>query len=140
MKLALRQSSIGLERDQLIALRDAKGVRVSCLDGALWITQETIVADVVLEAGQSLIIDTPGLTLVMALRPSALRLRERVSRASPLWQALAGWLRAGLQRPSGPTEGGRAEVKSQASIARGSVGANVVRVSRPPLAAAEPHF
>jgi len=101
MKLALRQSSIGLERDQLIALRDAKGVRVSCLGGALWITQETMVADVVLEAGHSLVIDTRGLTLVMALRPSALRLRERVSRASSLWQTLAAWLQAGLQRPSG---------------------------------------
>jgi Protein of unknown function (DUF2917) len=101
MKLTLRQSSIGLDRDQLIAVRDAKGVRVCCLDGALWITQETMVADVVLEAGQSLVIDTPGLTLVMALRPSTLRLRERVSGASALWHTLAGWLRAGLQRPSG---------------------------------------
>ena len=101
MKLALGQSSVGLERDQLIAVRDARGVRVSCLDGALWITQETMAADVVLEAGQSLVIDTPGLTLVMALRPSTLRLRERVSRVSALWQTLVGWLQAGLQRPSG---------------------------------------
>jgi hypothetical protein len=101
MKLALRQSSIGLERDQLIAVRDGKGVRVSCLDGALWITQEAMVADVVLEAEQSLVIDTPGLTLVMALRPSTLRLRERASRTFALWRTLAGWLQTGLQRSSG---------------------------------------
>ena len=101
MKLELGQSSVGLERDQLIAVRDAKGVRVSCLDGALWVTEENLAADVLLEAGQSVVIDSPGLTLVMALRPSTLQLGERVSRMSALWQALAGWLQAGPLRPSG---------------------------------------
>jgi len=101
MKLALGQSRVGLERDQVIAVRDAKGVRVCCLDGALWITQERMAADVVLEAGQSLVIDSPGLTLVMALRPSTLRLRERVSRVSAVWQTLGGWLQVGRLRPSG---------------------------------------
>jgi hypothetical protein len=101
MNLALGLSSVGLERDQLIAIRDAKGIRVSCLDGALWITQEKMAADVLLEAGQSLVIDSPGLTLVMALRPSTLRLRERVSRVSALWQTLAGWLQAVPLRPRG---------------------------------------
>lgn len=99
MKLALGQSNVCLERDQLIALRDAKGVRVSCLDGALWLTQDRMAADVVLEAGQSFVIDTMGLTLVMALSPSTLRLRERGSRVPALWQALAGWLQAGPLRP-----------------------------------------
>lgn len=94
MNLALGQSRVDLKRDQLIALRDARGVQVSCLDGALWITQEKMAADVVLEAGQSSVIDTPGLTLVMAVRPSTLRLQERVSRGSVLWQTLAGRLHA----------------------------------------------
>ena len=101
MKLALGLSSVGLECDQLIALRDAKCVQVSCLDGALWITQEKMAADVLLEAGQSLVIDSAALTLVMALRPSTLRLRERVSRVSALWQTLTCWLQAGPLRPSG---------------------------------------
>ena len=99
MNLALGQWTVGLERDKLIALRDAKGVRISCLDGALWITQEKKAADVVLEAGQSFVIDTMGLTLVMALSPSTLRLRERGSRVPALWQALAGWLQAEPLRP-----------------------------------------
>src|SRR5262245_58357913 len=101
MKLTLGQSSVGLERDQSIAMRDAIGVRVSCLDGALWITQEKVAADVLLEAGQSFVIDTAGLTLVTALHPSTLRLRERPSRLSALWQALAGWLRVGPLGRSG---------------------------------------
>ena len=87
-----------MKRDALIAVRDAKGVRVSCLDGALWITQERLAADMVLEAGQSVVIDSPGLTLLMALKPSTVRLRERISRGPALWQMLSGWLQAGRLR------------------------------------------
>jgi hypothetical protein len=101
MKLALGQSSVCMQRDQLIAMRDARGVRVSCQHGALWITQERSPADVVLEAGQSTVIDTPGLTLVMALSHSTVRLRERASRMSGLRHTLAGWLQAGWLRPGG---------------------------------------
>lgn len=99
MKLALDQLSVCMKRDELIAVRDAKGVRVCCLDGALWITQERSPADVVVKAGQSTVIDTRGLTLVMALSPSKVRLRERASRVSDLWQRLAGWLQAARLRP-----------------------------------------
>ena len=90
MRLLLGQSKLGLEIDQLIAARDAKGVRVACLSGALWITQERSTADVILEAGQCTVIDSPGLTLVMALRPSTLRVTE--PRIAGLWNALLGWL------------------------------------------------
>ena len=100
MKLVLGQSSVGMECDQLIALRDAKGVRICCDSGTLWITQEKRRADILLESGQSLVIDTRGLTLVMALRPSTLRLRDGVSRLSGLWQRLVGLLQSGLLNPS----------------------------------------
>jgi hypothetical protein len=101
MNLTLSLSSIALERDQLIAVRDAVGLRVSCLDGALWITQESMAADVVLEAGQSFVVDAPGLTLLMALSPSTLQLRERVGYLSGWRQTLASWLGARPLRPSG---------------------------------------
>ena len=89
MELKLGKSRLGLDRDQLVAVRDGKGVRVSCLSGALWITQEQSTSDVVLEAGDSFVIDQPGLTLVMALRPSNLRVCE--PRASALWDSLRNW-------------------------------------------------
>ena len=98
MRLLLGQSKLGLERDQLVAVRDGKGVRVACLSGALWITQEQSTADVVLEAGQSVVIDHPGLTLVMALSPSTLRICE--PRAAGLWRALRGWLRPSIGGPT----------------------------------------
>jgi hypothetical protein len=101
MNLAIGQWTVGLERDKLIKLRDANGVRISCLDGALWITQEKSAADVVLEARQSVVIDRPGLTLVMALRTSTLRLHARASRMPSLRRTLAGRLPAGRLRPGG---------------------------------------
>ena len=77
MKLALDSTSVGLERNQLITLREARGVRVDCLDGTLWLTEERMPDDVVIEAGQSFVIATPGLTLVMALQRSTLRVSDR---------------------------------------------------------------
>ena len=96
MELKLGKSRLGLDRDQLIAVRDGKGVRVSCLSGALWITQEQSTSDVVLEGGESFVIDHPGLTLVMALRPTNLRVSE--PRASALRDGLRDWFGGRLFR------------------------------------------
>jgi hypothetical protein len=91
MKLELGQSKLRLARDQLIAVRDGVGVRVTCLGGALWITEEQGGADVVLNPGESHAVAHRGLTLVMALRPASLCIGE--PRAS-LWTRLtAGWER-----------------------------------------------
>jgi hypothetical protein len=98
MRLLLGQSKLGLEPDQLVAVRDARGVRVLCLSGALWITQEQRTADVILEAGQSTVIDSPGLTLVMALSLSTLRVTE--PRVGGLWKSLLEWLRPAVGGPT----------------------------------------
>jgi hypothetical protein len=97
MKLELGKSRLGLDRDQLITVRDGKGVRVSCLRGALWITQEQNTADVLLEAGGSFVIDQPGLTLVMALRPSHLQVSEPCVGAD-LWNGFRNWFGERLLR------------------------------------------
>ena len=98
MNLNLGKSRLGLDQDQLIAVRDGKGVRVACLSGALWITQELSTADVLLEAGQSFVIDHPGLTLVMALRPSNLRVTEARASASAMLQSVLGWFSSQFSR------------------------------------------
>jgi hypothetical protein len=92
MRLLLGKSKLGLERDQLVALRDGRGVRVACLTGALWVTQERSKADVILERGQSLVVEHAGLTLITALRSSTLRVCE--PRVASLWRALTTWLRS----------------------------------------------
>src|SRR5262249_32050394 len=91
MRLLLGQSKLALERDQLVTLRGGKGVRVACLSGALWVTQEQDRADVILESGQSLVLDHSGLTVIMALGSATLRVCE--PRGSGLWRSLLDWLR-----------------------------------------------
>lgn len=54
-----------------LALRDARGRTVTCLDGSAWLTMEGDHRDVVLEPGASFVIDRDGLTLLAAQRPSA---------------------------------------------------------------------
>ncbi|HTT38355.1 MAG TPA: DUF2917 domain-containing protein [Burkholderiales bacterium] len=98
MQLLSGLSRVCLERDQLIALRDGTGARVTCLSGSLWLTQENAAEDQVLEAGQSVLIKHAGLTLIMALAPSSVRLADRTSH-SRLWDRAFGWLqRDGLAR------------------------------------------
>jgi len=99
MKLRLDRWKLGLDSDQLLSLREAKGVRLFCLTGALWVTQEQSSADVVLEAGDSMRIEHPGLTLVMALSPSTLRVCEARKTANARGRLL-GWLRSAWARPN----------------------------------------
>ena len=49
-----------LERRQNLTLRDALGWTVHAVTGEVWITQDWDTRDVVLEAGQSFVIDRPG--------------------------------------------------------------------------------
>jgi hypothetical protein len=95
MQLVLGQSTVRLERDQLIAVRDGKGAQVTCETGALWITQEHAEQDIVLEAGRSLVIEQRGLTLVMALGAASVRVLAPAARAS-LWRAMLRWLKSAL--------------------------------------------
>jgi hypothetical protein len=89
MKLELGQSKLRIGREQLIAVRDGAGVRVTCLAGALWITEEQGGTDVVLDAGESHTIAHRGLTLVMALRAASVCIQEP---HMSVWTRLAAWL------------------------------------------------
>jgi len=100
MQVLLGLSSVSLERDQLVAIRGGVGARVICLRGSLWVTQENAAEDQLLEMGESLVIEHPGLTVVMALDPASVRIAEPVSRKGLRDLALR-WLRGdGLARPA----------------------------------------
>lgn len=60
---------IHLERGGLVRLseRDGAATVVNCLDGALWITHDNDQRDIVLEAGESHVVASPGLTVVCAI-------------------------------------------------------------------------
>ena len=58
---------IYLKARELLPIRNGIGVEVKSLRGDLWITQDSDPEDRIVEAGQSFVIDRPGVTLVTAL-------------------------------------------------------------------------
>jgi hypothetical protein len=66
MPLRLDPRPVRLNRGQLLRIRDGAGVTVACLAGAAWVTQADDFRDIVLEAGESFVLDRPGLALVNA--------------------------------------------------------------------------
>jgi len=61
---------IELDSGRLLPLRDSRGVRVQCLEGALWLTQEDDGNDIVLLPGDSYDVERNGATLVQAVNRS----------------------------------------------------------------------
>src|SRR5262245_56246219 len=66
---------------EVLNIRDGAGLAVKCLEGALWITQDGDLADVVLGEGQSFVLDRPGLALVSALVPATAEVQTQNKRA-----------------------------------------------------------
>jgi hypothetical protein len=59
-------SAVRLNTGELLGINDGEGFAVECLEGAVWITQSNDPRDIVLNAGQSFVLDKPGLALVCA--------------------------------------------------------------------------
>jgi hypothetical protein len=98
MEINLRPVSIHLAKGQTLKVRDGEGYRVLCHSGNLWITQDRDTRDIVLQPGESFAFDRPGLALVRAFEPAAIRIEAvdavRVPvtlrdghRFGPLWAA-----------------------------------------------------
>jgi hypothetical protein len=95
VNIALDASTLSLSRDGVIAIRDAHGVRVRCVSGALWITENSCTADTILLPGDSITLQRPGLTLIMALEGASLTLYEP---HADLWSRVKSGLRRWLPR------------------------------------------
>jgi len=57
---------VRLNTGELLDINDGEGFVIKCLEGALWITQSNDPRDIVLGAGESFVLDKPGLALVCA--------------------------------------------------------------------------
>jgi hypothetical protein len=68
----------------LLDINDGQGLAVACIDGTVWITQANDPRDIVINAGQSFLLDKQGLALV----------------AAPAGQATIAVRRAGLDASS----------------------------------------
>jgi hypothetical protein len=55
-----------LKTGELLDIRDGEGFEILCLVGAVWITQSNDPRDIVIKAGESFVLDKPGLALVCA--------------------------------------------------------------------------
>ncbi|HUF82454.1 MAG TPA: DUF2917 domain-containing protein [Burkholderiales bacterium] len=72
--------SVDLQRDAALTLRNAKGTRVCCLAGAVWITQDDNRRDIVLEPGGVCELSCSGATVVLALQPARIGVQAPQSR------------------------------------------------------------
>ena len=95
MKLELNAPGIVLRKNQVLALDDAQGARLYSEDGIVWVTQDGDIRDIVLQPGQSVILDRDTPTLVQAFTPARVRIGEPAPRAHGL-AALGARLRAAI--------------------------------------------
>jgi hypothetical protein len=76
-------SPVRLNTGELLDVNDGEGFLVRCLEGSVWITQSNDPRDIVLEAGQSFVLDKPGLALVCAAAGPAMVAVEASLRLLP---------------------------------------------------------
>lgn len=75
MKIELQSGGLRLDQGQLLKMRDAAGSTVCALEGAVWITEDHQLKDIVLEEGECYRLRNPGLAIVHALSgPAAVAL------------------------------------------------------------------
>lgn len=67
MRIELQPGALRLARGQTLKVTDARGSTVRCAEGSVWITEEDVPRDVVLEAGAAYRLSRRGLALVHAL-------------------------------------------------------------------------
>jgi hypothetical protein len=72
MRVDIERATMELERMQIIRLRGARGVRLACRKGSLWITQEGVARDDFLVPGVCQEIETDGMVVIEAMLPSSL--------------------------------------------------------------------
>jgi hypothetical protein len=66
LKMRFSIRPLHLTAGELLSVSDGKGFTVTCLEGAVWITQSDDVRDIALAAGQAFVLDKPGIALVCA--------------------------------------------------------------------------
>ncbi len=71
MRVDLNKAMLGLHRLQIVKLQGARGARVTCREGTLWVTQEGFRRDDFLAPGCAITVETGGAVLIEALTESA---------------------------------------------------------------------
>ncbi|NMF90240.1 DUF2917 domain-containing protein [Aromatoleum petrolei] len=74
MRLLSSSGTIQLDEWSPLALRDARGLRVECARGRIWVTAEGQAGDFFLDAGDGMRIVTKGLVLIEGVPRGSVRL------------------------------------------------------------------
>ena len=88
---------IELSANRHLHLRGAPGTKLEALSGAIWVTQNGDIRDIVLEAGDAIVLDHRGEVVVSALSNATFRVasaRVQSAESAPPGQRPASWLRA----------------------------------------------
>ena len=67
MKIEFQSAGLRLDHGQLLKVRDSAGSTVCALEGAVWITEDHQLKDIVLEEGKCYQLRNSGLAIVHAL-------------------------------------------------------------------------
>ena len=68
MLAPLELEPIALAARSVHRIENGRDMQVSCARGVVWITQERDPRDLILSAGQSVVLDRPGLAVVFAFK------------------------------------------------------------------------
>lgn len=91
MRVSIESESFTLGRGQSIGLHDRRGARLQVVQGRLWITQEGDRRDLFVDQGERFEIERDGITVLHALRPAQVQVREahaQVANSGPWWRSL----------------------------------------------------
>lgn len=102
MVLDTQRVVIKLQYREIVPVDVAGSIRIDCLRGRVWITEDRSMRDIVLETGESYEVARRGIAVVQALRETTIALRASAAHAAstepalmrPLWRRWAA-------RPSG---------------------------------------
>lgn len=81
MELLVNAPVLDLEEGQVMTLVDAEGMRIVPRHGAVWVTQEGDRRDHIVTEGEALVVLRPGRTVVQALKPARVEIREAANAA-----------------------------------------------------------
>jgi len=94
MRIDIFDQAVELAANRSIVLHDARHAEVACLRGRIWITEDPLRNDVLLEAGESHVLDVDGLAFVTGLTDSSVWLREPLHAPARRRPGPAMWLAA----------------------------------------------
>lgn len=93
MARVTQETRFDLAKNDLVTLSDARDEVLNCTGGELWITIDGDRRDIILTPGERWPIESRAAVIIMALKPSTLRVAHRQASRSCIGNRLASLLR-----------------------------------------------